>query len=140
MKRRSSRSIAVTLAAAATMMTAVASATSGEVGDVTAVRLSLDGSPVAVARSYSITGHTDAGNRKVSVVELERGLTSDPTLVAAFGSGERFASATIEVLDGEGAVIIAYGLSDVSIRSFTHDGASGLETVALRGESLTLGS
>lgn len=138
-----SLSLALAVAAGAGMMTVASATTSEPVATIAAVRLSVDGSPVAVARSYGLTGQSEGGNKKAYLLELERGLTSDPSLVSAFGSGQTFASATLEVLDAKTAVLLSYALTDVSVRSFTHDGSDTnvpAEKVVLRIGSLMVGS
>jgi hypothetical protein len=135
-------SLALAVVAAAGVMTVAASAAASDPAPaITAVRLLVDGSPVAVARSYKLTGQSEGENKKAYLLELERGLTSDPSLVSAFGSGQTFPSATLEVLEVESTVLLTYALTDVCVRSFTHDGSElPLEKVVLRVGEVMVGS
>jgi hypothetical protein len=138
-------SLVVALAAVvgAVVATAGASAQTGETqAGIGAVRLSLGGSPVAMANSFRLTGQSDGARRRSFVLELERGLTRDGSLVSVFSSGETFGTGALELLDSAANVLATYALTEVSVRSFVHEASArtAVERVVLTAGSVRLQS
>jgi hypothetical protein len=105
--------------------------------------LALDGTTVGSARDFELTGGPAAKAKGAEYrLRLTRGLTADTSLVDAFQSGQRFATATVQVFDAEGALLTTYTLANAAVVSFEHTGSAAsptlLEEAVMTSDSLSV--
>ena len=103
----------------------------------------LDGETVSTATGYELDAATLAGDKKEYTLRLSLRLTDNASPAQAFQSGQTFASAAVNLLAGDFAVLKTYTLVNATVVAYRQSGDAATNSfdqqLVLRSRSLTIG-